>query len=108
MSVTPEEVERIAKLAKLELSPDEVTEMSATLSSILGHMEALGRVNLQEAPALAAVVEGPAPLRGDEPGADALRREPPEIAPDWRDGFFVVPRLAALDADALAAEGGSA
>ena len=107
MSVTPEEVERIAKLAKLQLSPEEVAEMSSTLSSILGHMEALGRVNVEEAPALTAVVEGPAPLRRDAPGADELRRAPAEIAPDWRDSFFVVPRLAALDADALAAEGGA-
>ena len=108
MSVTPEEVERIAKLAKLQLTPGEVTEMSATLSSILGHMDALGKVNVEEAEALSAVVEGAAPLRRDERGADALRREPEEIAPDWRESFFVVPRLAALDADALAAEGGSA
>ena len=108
MSVSPEEVVHIARLAKLELSGDEVTEMSQTLSSILGHMEALGRVDVREVEALAAVVEGAAPLRQDSPGADPLQRAVPEIAPEWRESFFIVPRLAALDADALAAEGGSA
>jgi Asp-tRNA(Asn)/Glu-tRNA(Gln) amidotransferase C subunit len=46
-------------------------------------------------------------VREDVVGADALSRAVEEVAPDWRDGFFVVPRLAALDADALAAEGGA-
>ena len=108
MSVSPEEVARIATLAKLELTLEETREMSAQLSSILGHMDALGRVDVEGAPAVAGVTDTPAPVRHDEVGADPLSRPASEVAPDWRDGFFVVPRLAALDADALAAEGGSA
>ena len=108
MSVSPEEVARIATLAKLELTAEEAREMSAQLSSILGHMDALGRVDVEGAPAVAGVTDTSAPVRKDAVGADALARPASEVAPDWRDGFFVVPRLAALDADALAAEGGSA
>lgn len=107
MSVSPEEVERIAALARLRLGPEEALEMSEQLNSILGHMDALARVDVSGAPALASVIDRPAPVREDVVGADALSREAREIAPDWRDGFFVVPRLAALDADALAAEGGA-
>ena len=107
MSVSPEEVERIATLARLRLTPEEAREMSHQLSSILGHMDALAKVDVSGAPALASVIDRPAPVREDAVGPDALARQVPEVAPDWRDGFFVVPRLAALDADALAAEGGA-
>ena len=107
MSVSPEEVERIAALARLRLGPEEALEMSDQLNSILGHMDALARVDVSGAPALASVIDRAAPMRADVVGADTLSREAREVAPDWRDGFFVVPRLAALDADALAAEGGA-
>ena len=108
MSVSPEEVARIATLARLQLGPDEVREMSQQLSSILGHMDALSKVEVVGAPAVASVTETPAPVRRDAIAPDALARDAAEGAPDWREGFFVVPRLAALDADALSAEGGSA
>jgi aspartyl-tRNA(Asn)/glutamyl-tRNA(Gln) amidotransferase subunit C len=101
MSVSPEEVRRIAALARLELGDDEVVEMSRQLSSILEHMEALGQVDVSEAAAVAGVFDEQAPLRDDRVGFDPLGRPVDEIAPDWRDAFFVVPRLAALDADAL-------
>jgi len=36
-------------------------------------------------------------LRDDEVSSDPLAFGPFELAPEWRDGFFVVPRLPALD-----------
>jgi aspartyl-tRNA(Asn)/glutamyl-tRNA(Gln) amidotransferase subunit C len=108
MSVSPEDVARIATLAKLQLKTEEAEEMSHQLSSILAHMDALALVDVREAPAVAGVSDEAAPLRADRLEADALGRPIAEVAPEWRDGFFVVPRLAALDADALAAEEPSA
>jgi aspartyl-tRNA(Asn)/glutamyl-tRNA(Gln) amidotransferase subunit C len=108
MSVSPEEVRRIAALARLELAEPEVSEMSRQLSSILDHMAALGQVDATEAGPVAEVFDAPAPLREDRVGFDPLARPVNDIAPDWRDAFFVVPRLAALDADALDAEVDSA
>lgn len=98
MSVTPREVRQIAALARLALADDEVGPMSEQLSSILGHMDALGQVDASDPAAERA--DAAAPLRADEPGHDPLLRAPAEIAPAWSDPFFVVPRLAALDADA--------
>lgn len=108
MSVDPEEVARIATLAKLQITPDEAVEMSQQLNSILGHMDALSKVDVAGARAVASVTDTPAPVRRDAIAPDVLARDAAHGAPDWREGFFVVPRLAALDADALAAEGGSA
>ena len=41
-----------------------------------------------------------APLRDDRIDSDPLDRKLEALAPDWHEGFFVLPRLPALDADA--------
>lgn len=40
---------------------------------------------------------GSAPLRSDVTAPDRLERSPAQLAPAWQDGFFTVPRLAALE-----------
>jgi aspartyl/glutamyl-tRNA(Asn/Gln) amidotransferase C subunit len=82
--------------------------MAIDLDSILGHMNELERVPAEGAEALGGVSGHPAPFRQDVPGSDPLLIPIEQIAPEWRDHFFVVPRLAALDADALDRTGSSA
>ena len=95
MSVDRDTVRRIAELARLELSDEELTRYTSQLANILGHIGQLGEVTGE--PAQESAAERAAPLRPDEPGADPLQRTPAELAPDWRDGFFVVPRLSAQE-----------
>ncbi len=76
--------------------------MSKQLGSILEHMEVLRRAEVAGVPPLAGVSEHTAPLREDRPLPDPLHIEPQAFAPAWVEPFFVVPRLAALDADAPA------
>lgn len=103
-------VRRIAELARLELDDDEVRRLAGELASILGHFEALDEAEAEGAGAgEGADVDGEAGdavhrdlsprLRTDVPSSDPLGRPPSETAPDWRDGYFVVPRLAAMQPD---------
>lgn len=108
MSISRREVEQVAKLAKLALSDGELEELTKDLGSILGHMEELAAVDTANLTPMGGVSEHPAPYRQDNLGADALKGRIEDFAPDWKDRFFTVPRLAALDADALAEEGPSA
>lgn len=108
MAISRHEVEQVAKLAKLALSDNELEGLTKDLGSILDHMEELGAVDIAALAPMRGVSEHPAPYRDDLPGADPLRRSIEEFAPDWKERFFTVPRLAALDADALAEEGPSA
>jgi aspartyl-tRNA(Asn)/glutamyl-tRNA(Gln) amidotransferase subunit C len=94
MGIDNQEVQRIAALAGLDPRPEDLEHLAAELDGILAQMELLADVPLDEADAHAA--EGTAPLRADEPGRDELVRPVRELAPDWRAGFFTVPRLAAL------------
>ena len=106
MAVQTEDVRRIAELARLRLADDEIAKFTGQLNSILQHMDALAAVDAEAAEAEAqAGAEAGAPLRSEEVAPDALHRAPADIATAWRDGFFVVPRLAAQD---RLAEGGDA
>jgi len=89
---------RIAALARLRLDRDEVERLTAQLNDILRHVDALGAVEVAGVEGESGVGGGAAPLREDVPGSDSLAVPPAELAPAWMDGFFTVPRLAALDA----------
>ncbi|HEX2188481.1 MAG TPA: aspartyl/glutamyl-tRNA amidotransferase subunit C [Longimicrobiaceae bacterium] len=103
--MTPEEVRRLAALARLPLDDAGVAAMVGELGSILEHVRTLARADGADA-ALAATPHGGAPpLRPDTFGADLLHRTPDMLAPAWRDGHFVVPRLPELDPGAPRPEG---
>jgi len=101
MAVTREDVLHVAALARLRLQEDEVERFTHQLNDILSHMEVLGTLDLEGVEAIDAATEWIAPLRADDVAPDALRVPPSELAPSWRDGFFTVPRLAALDVSEL-------
>jgi aspartyl-tRNA(Asn)/glutamyl-tRNA(Gln) amidotransferase subunit C len=97
MAVTREEVLQIAELARLRLSPEEVERLAVELSGILAHVEELAALDQEPVGGVGSIAEGSAPRRSDELGPDLLRLPLPAFALGWEDGFFTVPRLAALD-----------
>ena len=106
MSVERGDVERIAELARLRLSDADLDRFTLQLNSILGHMDQLAELDAEATQAEAeAGLEAGAPLRAEDARPDALHLSAAHIAPDWRHGFFVVPRLAAQE---RLAEGGDA
>jgi aspartyl-tRNA(Asn)/glutamyl-tRNA(Gln) amidotransferase subunit C len=95
MSVSVDDVRRIAALSRLSLESAELRRMADQLNGILGHMTVLRTLDVTGVPASATALAAGGPLRADEPGPDPLHDELAAIAPAWRDGFFTVPRLAA-------------
>lgn len=96
MGVTPEEVRRLGSLARLDLDDDEVAGLARQLSEILEHVDRLDPGGDAGGAGASTSVEA-TPLRGDLPGPDPLDPGPEGFAPEWRDGFFTVPRLASHD-----------
>lgn len=98
MTIDRETVRRIAELARLELDEEEEERLAGDLAGILRHFVELEELELEAG-------HGPEDrgletrLRPDAPGPDVLAREPREIAPAWRGGFFEVPRLDAMRDD---------
>jgi aspartyl-tRNA(Asn)/glutamyl-tRNA(Gln) amidotransferase subunit C len=108
MQISPEEVRKIAVLARLALDAAESEAIARDLGSILEHMDALGELDTTGIPPMGGVSEHAAPMREDRAGADPLRLPLARVAPSLVDRFFTVPRLAALDGEAPVADGGSA
>ena len=98
MSIGRDEVVHVAKLAELAVSEAELPKLVEQLSRIVDFVAELNEVPSDEsAPPFQA---GPAktPLRDDVIAPVPLARKPAEMAPEFIGGFFVVPKLGAMEA----------
>jgi aspartyl-tRNA(Asn)/glutamyl-tRNA(Gln) amidotransferase subunit C len=103
--VTHEDVLRVAQLANLELTADEVPRMARDLSAILGHIAQLSELDTSTVPPMAQVADvldpavGLAPnsdgaaLRSDEPRPSIDRKAVMAQAPETDGRFFKLPKV---------------
>jgi len=94
MSVTRDEVLRIAKLAELDVDEKSAAALEGQLSRILDYVAQLGA--LKEA-APNVTDSRSVRLRKDAPDADPLKHPPAEWATAFTAGLFTVPKLGELD-----------
>jgi len=98
MSVSPEQVRHIAKLARIAMTDGELDRLLPELNNILGWVEQLGEVNTDGVEPLATVIDQKLRLRDDVVNADPLtgggiRDEVLANAPEAQHGFFAVPKV---------------
>jgi aspartyl-tRNA(Asn)/glutamyl-tRNA(Gln) amidotransferase subunit C len=93
VAVSVDDVRHIAQLARLALDDDRVPALVGELNRILEHMDVLQQAAVAgvgtDAPG-----RGPAALRPDRVSPIPLQHPRESFAPESRDGFFLVPRLA--------------
>jgi len=93
VALTAEEVRKIARLARLQLSEEELLRYAQQLSAVLDYAARLGEVDTSEIPPTATVLPLTAPLRPDEVRPSL----PPDLmlsnAPFSEAGMFRVPRV---------------
>jgi aspartyl-tRNA(Asn)/glutamyl-tRNA(Gln) amidotransferase subunit C len=94
MSVSDDEVLRVAGLARLGLDPGRLPTIAAELNGILAHMDVLSRVDTSAVGAVTGIGAAGTPLRVDGGNQVPLARPREAFAPAMREGFFIVPRLA--------------
>ncbi len=98
MSVSKDEVSRIAELARLRPDERAIERLTRELNGILDHIQVLESVELEEIGGDEETSAASSGFRPREIEADRLGDRGPEgMAPAWREGFFLVPRLPALD-----------
>ncbi len=99
MSVSREEVLRIAQLAELDVDEDALPALTEQMSRILDYVAQLAQVPPPGGDSARPFLAGPDALRPrpDEVKPWPLAFGPEELAPAFKDGFFVVPRLGAFD-----------
>ncbi|MGD8277573.1 MAG: Asp-tRNA(Asn)/Glu-tRNA(Gln) amidotransferase GatCAB subunit C [Gemmatimonadota bacterium] len=91
-----DDARRIAALARLSLTDAELDRFAGQLASVLDHVAALGDGAADAVPAGSAA---PSSTRADREAFDLPARPPVSFAPEFTDGFFVVPRLPAFDGE---------
>lgn len=94
MSVlTADDVRKIATLARLDLSEEEIATFAVQMDEILGHFAALQGVDTEGVPATAHSVGGANVLRDDVPRPGLTPEEVVSGAPSAQDNMFVVPQI---------------
>jgi aspartyl-tRNA(Asn)/glutamyl-tRNA(Gln) amidotransferase subunit C len=88
-----EDVERVAALARLAMSAEELSRMARELEAVLGYVAALERVDTRDVPPTAHVVPLATPLREDTPAPPMDPALALANAPESDGSSFVVPKV---------------
>ncbi len=91
--ITRAEVERVARLARLELSEDEKERMTAQLDAILGYIDKLNRLDTSHIEPTTTVIPMVSVMRDDVVRPSLDREAALANAPDREEVFFRVPRI---------------
>lgn len=93
MSVTPDLVQRIARLARIGIADPEVAPLVGELNAILGWIEQLGEVDTAGVAPMTAVIPNHLAWRADVVTDGGVQARVLANAPDTASGFFAVPKV---------------
>lgn len=96
MSITRDDVVKIAKLANLALTEEEKDTFAIQLSSIVSYVEKLNELDTTDVPAMShSTISGDTSytMRKDEPHESLGTEAALSNAPDQKDGHFRVPKV---------------
>ena len=93
MSLGPDEVKKIAYLARLEISEDDIPEYARNLSDILSFVEQLGEARTDDVEPMAHPVHAVQRLRPDAVTETNQRDKYQALAPQAENGLFLVPKV---------------
>jgi aspartyl-tRNA(Asn)/glutamyl-tRNA(Gln) amidotransferase subunit C len=93
MSVDLVTVKRVARLARIAVSPQEAERMVGELNGILGFVAQLDEVDVAGVEPMTSVVEMKMKMRADVVSDGAKAGDILANAPLSEDGFFMVPKV---------------
>ena len=86
-------LEKIAQLAKLQISDEQINEVTGKLSDILGMVDQLQAQNTDDVVPMAHPMDATQRLRPDQVSEANRREEFQAIAPNTESGLYLVPRV---------------
>lgn len=92
-SLTRDEVARLAQLARIELTGDELDHLAPQLAQILGHVAKVGEVAADDIPPTSHSLPITNVFRADEPFPGLTPEQALAAAPAVEGGRFRVPRI---------------
>jgi aspartyl-tRNA(Asn)/glutamyl-tRNA(Gln) amidotransferase subunit C len=93
MSVDSATVKRVARLARLKVSDEDVPRLAGELNSILAFVEQLNEVDVSSVEPLTSVVSQAMKMRDDVVTDGGYARDVTRNAPASEDDFFMVPKV---------------
>ncbi len=93
MSLTLEQVGRVAQLARLEISPDEAETMRGQLNDIFALIERMQAVDTRGVEPMAHAQDLAQRLRPDRVSESDRREDFLVLAPETEGGLFLVPKV---------------
>ena len=93
MSVDQATVRRVAHLARIAVTEDEVAHLQGELNAILAFVEQLGEVDTTDVEPMTSVIPLKLPLRADVVNDGVYPERVLANAPLAEDGFFAVPKV---------------
>ena len=93
MSLSPDDVRKVARLSRLAIPEDQVESYRAQLQAVLGYVERLREVNVEGVEALTHVADSVNRLDDDIPGPTLTNETLMKMAPETVPPFVKVPKV---------------
>jgi len=93
MSVSDEQVLKVAKLARLAIDADRVDHIASSMNDILGLVDQIQAVDTDSVQPMAHPLDISQPTRRDEVTETDQRALVQKLAPDCEQGLYLVPRV---------------
>lgn len=93
MSLSEKDVQYVAKLSRLEITPEETAKYTQQLANILGYVEQLNKLDTANVEPLTHPLDVKNVFRPDEVRPSLTQPEVLSNAPDPQSGHFKVPKI---------------
>ncbi len=93
MAIDKATVLRIAKLARIDISDDNIGDLAEELNVIMAWVEQLSEVDTEGVVPMTSVVQVTLPQRPDKSGGTPTRDDLLANAPHSENGYFTVPKV---------------
>ena len=91
--ITKDEVEKVARLARLELNLNEINNHAEQLEKILDYIKQLEKIDTDDVPCTTRAIEVVNKFREDEKKNYASTEEILDLAPSKEEKYFKVPKI---------------
>lgn len=93
MSVNHEDIKKISRLARIEISQGDFDNVATQVNKIIGWVDQLKEVDTALVEPMTSVYDTPLRLEADEITAGGIAEDVLKNAPDAKYGYFTVPKV---------------
>jgi aspartyl-tRNA(Asn)/glutamyl-tRNA(Gln) amidotransferase subunit C len=93
MAIAQDDIEKIAELARIRIADDEISEVTARITEILGMVDQLQAIDTSDVEPMANPLDATQRLRADVVTESNQRDAFQAIAPAVENGLYLVPKV---------------